>query len=40
LYKAAKASKGPQLDLEPNIQAGILAAEKATGAPLAPTAKR
>jgi membrane associated rhomboid family serine protease len=35
-YKAAKASKVPHLDWESNIQAGIQAAEKATGASYAP----
>jgi membrane associated rhomboid family serine protease len=38
-YKAAKASKVPHLDWESNIEAGILAAEKAAGASYAPTAK-
>ena len=38
-YKAAKASKVPHADWESNIQAGILAAEKAAGASLAPSVK-
>ena len=38
-YKAAKASKVPHADWESNIQAGILAAEKAASAPYAPTTK-
>jgi membrane associated rhomboid family serine protease len=38
-YKAARASKVPHADWESNIQAGILAAEKAASAPYAPTTK-
>jgi hypothetical protein len=38
-YKAAKASNVPHADWESNIQAGILAAEKAASAPYAPTTK-
>jgi membrane associated rhomboid family serine protease len=38
-YKAAKASKVPHADWESNIQAGVLAAEKAANAPYAPTTK-
>ena len=38
-YKAASASKVPHLDWESNIQAGIQAAEKATGVSVAPTVK-
>lgn len=37
-YKAAKASKAPHADWDSNIQAGIQAAEKATGVSFAPTA--
>jgi membrane associated rhomboid family serine protease len=38
-YKAARASKVPHADWETNIQAGILAAEKAASAPYTPTTK-
>jgi membrane associated rhomboid family serine protease len=38
-YKAAKGSKIPHADWESNIVAGIQAAEKAMGAPYAPTVK-
>jgi outer membrane protease len=38
-YKAAKGSKVPHADWESNIRAGIQAAEKAMGAPYAPTVK-
>jgi len=39
-YKAAKASKVPHADWESNIQAGIQAAEKATGVSFAPSTNR
>jgi len=38
-YKAAKASKVPHVDWDSNIQAGIQAAEKATGASCVPATK-
>jgi hypothetical protein len=39
-YKAAKVSKVPHVDWESNIQAGIQAAEKATGVSFAPSTNR